>query len=247
MIITEVIETANQEGIMEQRIITVKGVGKASVKPDMAVISLTVERQLMDYESSVKEAAEAVAEIISSLAALGFEKSDLKTTDWDSEQVYEQQEIKEVSLKGRRNKWKDIFVGYKTKHDLKLEFMLADKKISEVIATLANCSARPEFSTRFSIKDKDFIADQVLRDATMNALKTAKLIVETAGEKLGKAQRIDYNWSEYHYYSETRFGRKEAERYGYMCEDEHCYASNIDIEPEEINLRDTITFLWEIE
>jgi uncharacterized protein YggE len=232
---------------MSERIITVKGVGKASVKPDMAVVDLTVERQLMDYESSVKEAAVAVAEVISSLVALGFEKSDLKATGWNSEQVYDRQEIKELGLKGRRRKWEDIFAGYKTTHNLKLEFMLADKKLQEVIAALAGCSARPEFNTRFSVKDKEFVGEQVLLDATVNALKTAKLIVEATGEKLGKAQRIDYNWSEYHYYSDTRFGKEEVDHHMCMCAEADAKISEIDIDPEEINLRDTITFVWKIE
>ena len=83
--------------------------------------------------------------------------------------------------------------------------------------------------------------DALLREATINAKKKAELLCEASGVTLGQLLTIDYNWGELNIYSDTRYD---------MAED--CLmalptsATSIDIEPDDIDVRDTATFVWEI-
>jgi uncharacterized protein YggE len=224
---------------MAERVITVKGIGKAEVHPDLVSIGFVVERTDADYEKSVSEAADAVEELTKMVITLGFDKSDLKTTNWEVEQEYE-------NKKNKNGEYERQFTGYKTTHDLKLEFGLTEKALPKVISEIAACKAMPEFSISFTIKDKTAVSEKILVSATENAFSKAKIIAQAARVSLGNVITIDYDWSEYNFYSETRYNRSftHAGRGEIVAMDVHNTYS--DIEPDDIKLRDTITFVWEI-
>ena len=69
--------------------ITVKGVGKISVKPDCVVLSMALETKNHDYEAAMNEAANKIEHINKSLVAIGFEKESVKTTDFNVRTHYE--------------------------------------------------------------------------------------------------------------------------------------------------------------
>ena len=62
------------------RTITVKGIGKASAKPDYVVLSMTLEAKNKDYQSAMDMAAEQIQHINDTLTEIGFEKGSVKTT-----------------------------------------------------------------------------------------------------------------------------------------------------------------------
>ena len=58
---------------------------------------------------------------------------------------------------------------------------------------------------------------------------------------LGSLANIDYDWTEVSVHSATRYMLAENHMRGAYAED-----SAIDIQPEDINVSDTVTFVWEI-
>jgi uncharacterized protein YggE len=222
-----------------RRTITVKGEGKLELRPNLVSINITIECIDKDYKKSIRKVAKGVNELSSKLIALGFDESDIKTVDWDTEQEYEYR-----AVKGRRRSEK-VFMGYRTKHILKIEFGVDEGRLPQTIAAVAGLSVTPEFSIQFTVKDQAAASDLVIADATKNACARARIIAELSGAKLGKPIMIDYNWGEYRFHSSTHVNidmmRKCARE-----DDVHGYQAP-NIEPENINIRDTITFVWEIE
>ena len=91
----------------------------------------------------------------------------------------------------------------------------------------------------FSVKDKDAVSEELLIKATENARKKAEVLAKASRVNLGKLVSIDYNWSELNIYSHTSY---EMESKSLVMEE--AYAPNI--EPDDINVRDTVAFVWEI-
>lgn len=65
------------------RLITVKGTGNVSVKPDLIVITMNLESQQLEYDQTMQLAADSVNIITSAIESVGFDKKDLKTTSFD--------------------------------------------------------------------------------------------------------------------------------------------------------------------
>lgn len=214
------------------RFITVKGIGKVSAKPDLIELELTLSRKNMDYNKTMKVSTEAINTLQEAVMSLGFEKKDLKTSDFRVNTSYE-------SVQDSRNNYKQVFDGFVCTHSLKLEFDFDMKKLSDVLSTFAECSAKPEFSVNFSIKDKAAVSEALLVNASNNARQKAEILAKASGVTLGQIITIDYNWGELHLYSPTNFVLfDEIKPQGARM--------SMDMEPEDIDVSDTVTFVWEI-
>ena len=116
-------------------------------------------------------------------------------------------------------------------------------RLSQALAAIAKCLAQPELSIAFTVKDATAVNEALLREATVNAKRKAELLCEASGVKLGQLLTIDYNWGELNIYSDTRYDMAEY----CMIDAAPMMAKSIDIEPDDIDVRDTATFVWEIE
>jgi uncharacterized protein YggE len=80
--------------------------------------------------------------------------------------------------------------------------------------------------------------EELLIRATENARRKAEVLARASNVTLGDLISIDYNWGDLYLYSNT----------SYMMEN-NCLAfktSAPDIEPDDIEVSDTVTFVWEI-
>ena len=213
--------------------ITVKGVGSAASKPDLVLLSIALRSINMDYERSMKEAADKVSELNESLIPLGFEKEAIKTTDFHVDTEYE-------SKKDRYGNYYREFQGYAVTHDMKLSYDFDTKLLSRVLTAIALCASQPEISVRFTIKDPSAVRKLMLENAAKNAREKAEILCKASGVELGEIVTIDYNWGEVNVFSSTRYSALEECALG--CSD----GINMDIEPDEINASDTVTFVWQI-
>lgn len=114
--------------------------------------------------------------------------------------------------------------------------------IEQILCSISNCFAKPEISISFTVKDPLAVNEELLKSATINAREKARILCEASEVKIGNLISINYDWGELNIVSQT----------DYMI-DEKCMAatskklSGIDIEPDDIDLSDTATFVWEIE
>lgn len=212
------------------RTITVRGTGNVSVKPDFTEVTMNMSARNYDYEKTMEIASEQVDEIKNALCGIGFENEDVKTTSFDVHPRFE-------SIKDAQGNYKRQFEGYECRHDLKIEFDFDMKMLSRVLSSLSKCEATPEFEVQFTIKDKELIKSQLLENAVANALNNANILAKASQVTLGNIISINYNWGELHLYSDTSYDMTEQ-----------CLAAPkcIDIEPDDIDVSDGVTIVWEI-
>ena len=214
------------------RTITVKGIGAVSVKPDLIVLRLSMETAEYEYDAAMKAAAEKIDFLNKALEAAGVEKKSAKTADFRVRADYDR-------LNDGKGNYTSVFMGYKCRHELKIEFDFDTKRLAKALSEISKCIAKPEISIDFTVKDSSAVSGELLKAAVKNAREKAEILCAASGAKLGELLSIDYNWGELHLYSAT----------DYDVEDKCMMlgaADDMDIEPEEIKARDTATFEWEI-
>lgn len=214
--------------------ITVKGVGSVSVKPDFIVLSLSLESIAKEYETAMNLAAKKIADLNKSLEKIGFEKESVKTTNFNVRTDYD-------TKKDRDGDYYRVFNGYVVKHYLKLSFDCDTKVLAKAIGAIASCVAEPELSVSFTVKDSSAVNEELLKSAAENAKKKAEILCAASGATLGDLVNIDYNWGELNVYSRTRYEVDECMK-KLSCTDD----MDIDIEPDDIDVKDTVTFVWEM-
>lgn len=214
------------------RTITVKGIGAVSVKPDLIVLRLSMVTSEYEYDAAMKAAAEKIDFLNKALEAAGFEKKSAKTADFRVRADYD-------SLNDGKGNYTSVFMGYKCRHELKIEFDFDTKRLAKALSEISKCIAKPEISIDFTVKDSSAVSGELLKAAVKNAREKAEILCAASGAKLGGLLSIDYNWGELHLYSETDY---DVEGKCLMMG----AADDMDIEPEEIKARDTATFAWEI-
>ena len=216
------------------RTITVKGMGRVTTSPDYVVISMSLTAQENDYEETMELAAKKIEYLNASLEEIGFEKKSVKTTNFNVRTDYER-------VKDRNGNYKSVFNGYICSHRLKVEFDFDTKRLAQTLYAISKCLAEPEISISFTVKDPSAVNKELLKSATINAKEKAQTLCEASGVELSQLLSIDYNWGELNIVSHT----------DYMLE-EKCMAmpvgglADIEIEPDDIDVSDTATFVWEI-
>ena len=214
------------------RTITVKGIGAVSVKPDLIVLRLSMETAEYEYDAAMKAAAEKIDFLNKALEAAGFEKKSAKTADFRVRADYDR-------LNDGKGNYTSVFMGYKCRHELKIEFDFDTKRLAKALSEISECIAKPEISIDFTVKDSSAVSGELLKAAAKNARGKAEILCAASGAKLGELLSIDYNWGELHLYSATDY---DVEGKCMMLS----AADDMDIAPEEIKARDTATFAWEI-
>lgn len=217
---------------MEKRI-TVKGIGRATAKPDTIVLTMSLKSHAQEYDKAMEIAANSISNITKAIEGVGFEKDMVKTINFNVQTKYD-------SFKDRNGNYRSKFNGFLVCHDLKLEFDIDTKLLSKVLSVLARTEVNPELSVSFIIKDSTVINEEMLRSATENALKKAKVLCDASNVTLGNLILIDYNWGELNVCSNTSYNLNRE------CLLDTLYEDDIDIEPDDIDVRDTVTFVWEI-
>ncbi len=214
--------------------ITVKGIGRVTAKPDYVVLSMALETKDMDYGRAMDGAARHLEALDGALTGAGFEKDDLKTTNFNVSTSY-------INVKNRAGDFERKFDGYVVRQSLKLAFDFDMGRLAETLSAVTGCLSNPDLSISFTVKDPTAINEEMLRSAAANAREKAQVLCEAAGVKLGELTAIDYNWGELDVVSNTRYA---------VAED--CLAApmmavkSMNIQPDDIDVSDTATFVWAI-
>ena len=150
------------------RIITVKGTGNVSARPDYIILSLNIEVLSETYDRAMSEAAERIERLQGAAVRVGYRKEDLKTTSFDVQTRYE-------NVKDRQGNYKREFAGYACSYRLKLAFDFDSKQLAKVISAIAACGAKPALSIAFTVRNPSPIIEQHL----IHAQETARARAET--------------------------------------------------------------------
>lgn len=213
--------------------IRVTGIGSVSVKPDTTSLRITFGGIYKDYEETVRQSAEKTKILREAIEKSGLPGEALKTKDFSIQSEYE-------SYRDYNNDYKKRFLGYKFYHRTQIQFPKDNKMLGRILYELSLCSVKVEFSIDYTVKDKDAVKKEVIKRAVENSREKAGIMAIAAGVSLGEVQSIDYSWGEIDI--RTSPVDKLEVRKSYALEPSY----EIDIEPDDIDLTDTVTMVWEI-
>ena len=213
--------------ISKEPYIQIKGVGRAKRTPDIIELFLDIEEKDACYSDAVESAAKQLKVMQGNLAAVGFQKEDLKTTDLTIGPDYE-------DVQDEDGNYSRQFCGYKVNQELKLAFPLDMGKLNKVMGILAMCVVNPEVHIGFKISDENGVKKELLKSATQDALEKANILCEASNVKLGKLLSINYSWKEISFETEDKYEVYKA------------HGAEFDMQPDDIKISDTVEFVWEI-
>ena len=218
-----------------ERVIRVTGKGQLKLRPDLTRITITLEGRDRDYGEVLRMSSEDTEKLKDLFGGFGFERKDLKTLSFNVDAEYESYQEKDL--------WKQRFVGYRFDHVLKLEFDSDNERLGKILYALANSPLDPQFRISYTVKDPEAAKNELLGRAVADAKAKAAVLTQAAGVALKDIQSIDYSWGEISF--ETRpVNRLMAAKAMGSVEEDCCYS--MDIEPDDIEVSDTVTVVWEI-
>ena len=222
---------------MMERTIRVTGKGKLSVKPDTIRLRINMEGMYPEYDETLQKSSEVVELLKDLVEKQGYERKELKTLYFNIDTEYE-------SYQDRDKNWKRRFQGYKYVHRMKMEFPADNQRLGKMLYALAHCPVSPEFSIEYTVSDPEASKNELLGKAVKESLKKASVLAEASDVKLGKIINIDYSWGEIDFVSKPL-----QEMSLRCCEPIESYSASydMDIEPDDIDITDTVTVVWALE
>ena len=219
------------------RTIRVTGKGQIRAHPDMTRITMTLEGIYPEYADTLRHSSEDTEQLQDTLLPFGFQREDLKTLVFDVDAKYE-------SCK-ERDTWKQKFIGYQYEHVLKVEFDSDNERLGKLLFVLAHCRLHPEFRISYFVRDPESARNELLGKAVADAREKAAVLTQAAGTRLEKIQSIDYSWGEINF-------EYQPMNKGLMMEDamypqkKAVESYDMNIEPDDIEVSDAVTVIWEI-
>lgn len=161
--------------------ISVTGEGIVEASPDCATISVGVVSQNADASKVQSENARLVTNVINSITALGIDKKNIRTGNYNFRQIYRNDE------NNRR-----IFDGYEVTNSVTI--LVTDlSKVGKVIdATLSN-GANQIDSLTFGIRDREKFQNDALRLAVRDAWKKAEIVAAELGKSIVSVRSVSIN------------------------------------------------------
>lgn len=221
----------------EQRVIKVTGRGIVKVKPDVMRLTITLRGGYLAYEDTIRRSNEDAALLRNLLENHGFQRNDIKTLSFNIDTKYEEYQAYDKSRKQR-------FVGYEYTHVLKIEFASDVNRLGKILYALANAGRiHPVSKLSYTVKDKEAAKNKLLGKAVADARSKAVILTNAAGVALREIKSIEYSWDkvdlEYRpMRDDILLRRSDAKNF--------TGSYDIDIEPNDIEISDVVTVVWEI-
>lgn len=167
----------------EAMILEVTGVARMSVKPDIGILSLSLQELAPEMATAMSGLAGGAEDYRRALAGLDFPEDEIKTVDFSvgRHTVYRDDE--------RRDS------GYVARQSLRVEFAYTPERLATVLRGLAEREVDAEFSFRFRLAEdtKARVQEAIVREAVADAKRKAAYLAEAAGVRLVRLDRINYS------------------------------------------------------
>ena len=161
--------------------ISVNGEGIVETSPDRATISVGVVSRDKDPSKVQTENAKIASEIINYVSALGVEKKNIRTGNYNFRQIYRNDE------KGKR-----FFDGYEVSNTV---IIVADNLnlVGKIIDGSLSRGANQIESLQFGIKDKSALNSEALKLATRDAKNKAEVVAAALGKNIVGVKSVSIN------------------------------------------------------
>jgi uncharacterized protein YggE len=218
---------------VQQAALKIKGSGEIRVAPDLAVVNMTVKAIDMDFNQAVKALNQKTDKLHKKLQSAGFKPSEIKTSQLN------------VQENGHWRNGEYIDSGYVAMQHIELRFKRDQQRIGSLMEAFADeQGAEALFQLGFALSDevRKEAGEELIRKAIMDARNKATVIAKTSGVKLGKIRSISYGQPDFQpmpmYNDMTMNMRMNS------AESKQGVA---DMEVSEIEMRDDLIVVWDIE
>ncbi|RJO61522.1 MAG: DUF541 domain-containing protein [Dehalococcoidia bacterium] len=173
----------NQSNISQQNNgIWVTGVGKVTMTPDLAVVSLGVQAQASTVANAQQQAAKAMADVIAALKGNGVADKDIATQYYNITPVYSYD----------RDTGKQVLEGYSVSNTVTVKIRTVGNAGVVIDAVAAAGGDYTRINSIALTVDKPEVYNEQARENAMNdAANRAKQLAKLSGVKLGKATYIN--------------------------------------------------------
>ena len=219
-----------------ERTIRVTGRGKMNVKPDTIELNIFVSKVYPEYAEAMEASAEMTEVLKAAAERAGFDPRDLKTTGFSINMNYE-------GVYDEKGNWKNKFAGYRYDHNLALRFDADNVKLGKMLWELSDCGADAEISINHTVKDPEPVRNELLAKAVKDSRTKAEVLAAASGVSLGDIISVDYSWGEMQIYNRTVYNLTFGSNSKISMTEE---SFDMDIEADDIHIRDTVTVIWEI-
>lgn len=219
-----------------EKTIRVTGRGRLAIKPDQVLLKLSLTNVSSTYEQAIYSSSEDANELKDILESMGFDKDELKTSYYNIDSEYE-------SYKDSNGNYKSKFKGYRYKQDLNYKFDIDNKLLGKVLFALSKTKCKVKINIVYTIKDTEKAKNDLLKVAIKDSKNKAIILADEAGVTLGEILNIDYSWNTLEFESNP-YGNRDLVCYDMCCSSES--SVDIDVNPEDINVNDDVTIIWEI-
>jgi hypothetical protein len=164
--------------------IQVTGEGSVDIAPDMAILTLSVMREAPTARKALSDNSAAMAKVLDAMTALGIEKRDLQTSNFNIQPRYTNPP-RQGAGSGEAAK----LVGYTVRNALTVR-VRDISKVGEVLDTSVTLGVNEGGGIQFTNDDPSAAITQARVMAMEQALSKARTLAKAAGVKLGKVLEI---------------------------------------------------------
>ena len=216
-----------------EKTINVKGRAQIALKPDIALLHITLEDTVREYAKALQASAEKTEKLKDIFEGLGFKREELKTCYFDVNTAHEGQQ-------DENGRWKNVMVGYHFCHRLVLRMALDYDRLGQIFNVLADSEdLGAEFSVSYDADRPEQYRETLLAAAIEDARKSAEMLAKAAGVTLGPIRNILYGQNE-----NGMVNRVSADR---VYAKAMALGAAPEMEAQDIIINDTVTVIWGIE
>lgn len=157
--------------------VVVTGEGEATVRPDMAIVNLSVMREAETARAALDANNETISAVIASLKQAGVEERDIQTSGLSIQPRWDYPRSEDGSQEVR-------LVAYQVTNSLTIRVRdLA--QVGTIIDNSVSLGVNQGGSIRFTNQDPDAVIDQARHAAVEDATRRARTLAEAANVELG--------------------------------------------------------------
>ena len=163
--------------------IAVVAEGKASAKPDLAMITLGVETRDAEAQKAAEQNNAQMADVMAALRAMGIADEDVQTADY--------------SIRAEID-WSDgeqRVLGYIVNNSVVVKMRDMDK-VGDVLDAATEAGANNIYGIQFTFDDPSALREQARAAAMAEARKKADALAQLAGVGLGRPRYISESFTE---------------------------------------------------
>lgn len=211
---------------LQKNTISVVGSGEISVKPDVAYLTIGVQTEA----STAKEAQSANSTKMAKLNTLLKETWKIDAKDIQTGQFYVQPNYTYTEKEGQKVK------GYTAQHTLNVTYRDLTK-IGQLLDAASTAGANRIDNVRFSTENPDQYQEQVIQKAMANADLKASAIAKAAKRQVGVVLNVTQSSGDASIYMDN---------YKVMMAPANESAADTAVEPGEINVKTTLSVIYEM-